>query len=94
MMVTDDKSSDPIERAKELYYGSIEDELTDDQLGLYLAIDLRSGDYEIVESRIETRHALRARRPHARIFGMLHGSVTVGSIGYVPPKPGSWSLVE
>ena len=94
MVATDDKSLDAIERAKELYYGGIEDELTGDQLGLYLAIDLRSGDYEIGESRIGTRHALKARRPNARIFGMLHGSITVGSIGYVPPKPGSWSLVE
>ena len=94
MAVTEEKSLDPIERAKELYYGRIEDELTDDQLGLYLAIDLHSRDYEVGGSRIETRRALRTRRPHARIFGMLHGSVTVGSIGYVPPKPGSWSLVE
>ena len=86
--------TDTFERAKELYENVIKHELTDDQLGMYLVIDVESGDYEIGEKSLETPRALRARRPNARIFAMLHGSYTVGSIGYVPPRPGSWSLVE
>ena len=88
------KQDDTFERAKKLYENVIKHELSDDQLGMYLAIDVDSGDYEIGAKSLETPRALRARRPNARIFAMLHGSYTVGSIGYVPPRPGSWSLVE
>ena len=94
MALAKNKKEDTFERAKELYENVIKHELTDDQLGMYLAIDVDSGDYEIGEKSLEIPMALRARRPNARIFAMLHGSYTVGSIGYAPPTPGSWSLVE
>ena len=82
------------ERAKELYENVIKHELTDDQLGMYIAIDVGSGDYEIGADRSETIRTLRHRRPDGQLFGMLHGSYSVGYIGYAPPRPGSWSLVE
>ena len=91
---TKNKKEDTTEKAKELYENVIKHELTDDQLGLYLAIDVDSGDYEIGEKSLEIIKALRSRRPKGRIFGMLHGSYSVGSIGYAPPTPGSWPLVE
>ena len=88
------QKDDTFERAKELYENVIKHELNDDQLGMYLAIDVDSGDYEIGEKSLEIPEALRARRPNARIFAMLHGSYTVGSIGYAPPTPGSITLEE
>ena len=93
-MVNTKKTDDTFEKAKVLYENVIKHKLTDDQLGLYLAIEVETGDYEIGESRLDTGLVLRKRHPNGRIFGMLHGSYTVGSIGYVPPRPGSWSLVE
>ena len=86
--------TDTSERAKKLYENVIKHQLTDDQLGMYLAIDVESGDYQIGETRRETTRELRKRRPDGRLFGMLHGSYTTGSIGFVPPISGSWSLVE
>lgn len=93
MVQASKKQEDTFELAKKLYEGAIKHELTDDQLGMYLAIDVDSGDYEIGNARFETTRALRKRRPNARIFGMLHGSYTTGYIGYAPPTPNSWSLV-
>ena len=94
MAKTKKKEDDTFEKAKKLYENVIKHQLTDDQLGMYLAIDVNSGDYEIGEKSLEIPRTLRARRPNARIFAMLHGSYTVGSIGYAPPTSGSWSLVE
>ena len=94
-MVNTNKTDDDIfERAKELYENVIKHKLTDDQLGMYLAIDVESGDYDIGADGLQTALALRKRRPTGQIFRMLHGSYTTGSIGYAPPRPGSWSLVE
>lgn len=94
MPTTHTKEGETFEKAKELYENAIKRELTDDQLGMYLAIDVNSGDYEIGSDGLNTVLALRDRRPSGRIFRMLHGSYTTGSIGYAPPTPGSWSLVE
>ncbi len=94
MVHTRSPKDETFEKAKQLYENVIKHELSDDQLGMYLAIDVNSGDYEIGEKSIDIPRTLRARRPNARIFAMLHGSYSVGSIGYAPPTPGSWSLVE
>ncbi len=82
------------EKAKDLYENVIKHQLTDDQLGMYLVIDVETGDYEIGPDGFNTVRALQKRQPSGRLFRMLHGSYTVGSIGYAPPTPGSWSLVE
>ena len=93
MVVTRNLKDETFEKAKQLYENVIKHELTDDQLGMYLAIDVNSGDYELGTDGLKTALALRERRPNGRIFRMLHGSYTTGSIGYAPPTPGSWSLV-
>ncbi len=94
MVQTSKKQEDTFELAKKLYEGAIKHELTDDQLGMYLAIDVDSGDYEVGTTRFETTQKLRERRPSGRFFGMLHGSYSVGSIGFAPLTPESWSLDE
>ncbi len=94
MVQTRKKQDDAFEQAKNLYEDVIKHQLTDDQLGMYLAIDVDSGDYEIGATRFETAQTLRKRRPSGRLFGMLHGSYSVGSIGFAPPSIGSWSLEE
>ena len=94
MVHTRSPKDETFEKAKQLYENVIKHELTDDQFGMYIAIDVDSGDYELGEEGLATARTLRKRRPDARIFGMLHGSYTVGYIGYAPPTPRSWSLVE
>ncbi len=94
MVATHNTKDETFELAKELYENVIKHQLTDDQLGMYIAIDVDSGDYELGTDGLNTALALRERCPNGRLFGMLHGSYTTGSIGYAPPTPGSWSLVE
>ncbi len=77
------------DRAKELYENVIKHQLTDDQLGLHLSIDVDSGDFEIGEKPLETAKSLIARRPDATIFSMLHGSYTSVYMGFAPLEPGS-----
>ena len=77
------------ERGKELYENVIQHQLTDDQLGMHLSIDVDSGDFEIGEKPLETAKSLIARRPDATIFSMLHGSYTSVYMGFAPPEPGS-----
>ena len=53
-MVQVQKTNDEIsERAKELYENVIQHQLTDDQLGLHLSIDVDSGDFEMAKSPLK-----------------------------------------
>ena len=89
-MVQIQKTNDEVsERAKTLYENVIQHQLTDDQLGLHLSIDVDSGDFEIGEKALETAKSLIARRPDATIFSMLHGSYTSVYMGFAPLEPGS-----
>ena len=89
-MVQIQRTKDEVfERAKELYENLIKDQLTDDQLGMYLSIDVDSSDYEIGEKSLDTALSLKARRPNASIFTMMHGSYTTVSMGFTPLKFGS-----
>ena len=82
-MVQIQRTKDEVfERAKELYENLIKDQLTDDQLGMYLSIDVDSSDYEIGEKSLDTALSLKARRPNASIFTMMHGSYTTVSMGF------------
>lgn len=83
-----------VDRAEKLYSGGIRDQLENAQIGLFLAIDLDSGDYEVGDARMPICDALRARRPDADIFIMRHGATTTGAIGFSPRRGESWSLVE
>ncbi len=75
---------DVVARAEALYLDGIKDQLTEDQLGMFLSIDLDSGDYEIGDSSIETCDALKKRRPNAYVFTMRHGSISAGSFSFAP----------
>ena len=82
------------ERAKKIYEKDIKIKLSLEQRGQYLSIDVESGDYELGTSSLHTALKLKQRHPEANIFTMKHGSFTTGSIGFAPPRPDSWSLVE
>ncbi len=88
------KKTDTFEQAKELYENVIKHELTDDQLGMYLVIDVETGDYEIGPDGFDTVTALQKRKPSGRLFRMRHGSYTTGSVGFMPPKTGLRILIE
>ena len=63
------RKEETFELAKELYENVIKHQLTDDQLGMYLAIDVNSGDYELgTDGSKDSRSTLRERCPNGRLF--------------------------
>ena len=67
---------------REWYHTKIQHELTDEQLGMDLAIEVTTGDYEIGEGSIELSRRLRQRIPDAEIFLMKHGSTVTLRMGF------------
>ena len=73
-----------VERGEAIYEASIKDQLSDDQLGQYLAIDTRSGEYEIGASSMTVTDALHERVKGADVYVMRHGGMPTLTIGYAP----------
>ncbi len=83
-------------RGKKIYFETIKDKLTDDQLDMLVAIDVDSGEYEVAESMIDASSRLRQRVPSADVFILRHGPIVVGrmNIWSADGVDESWSLVE
>ena len=73
-----------VERGEEIYESSIKDQLSDDHLGKYLAIDTKTGEYEIGDSSMAVTDALHERVEGADVYVMRHGRMLVYSIGWFP----------
>lgn len=73
-----------VERGEEIYESSIKDQLSDDQLGKYLAIDTKTGEYEIGDSSMDVTDALHGRVSDADVYVMRHGRMPTLTIGYAP----------
>ena len=73
-----------VERGEEIYESSIKDRLSNDQLGRYLAIDIKTGEYEIGHSSMAVTDALHERVEGADAYVMRHGRMPVYSIGWIP----------
>ncbi len=73
-----------VERGEAIYDAVIKDQLNDDQLGMFLAIDTNTGEYEIGESSMAVTDALHARVDDADVYVMRHGGMPVYSIGWLP----------
>ena len=61
------------DRAFSWYETRIQHELTDDQIGMDLAIDAETGEYEIGDNSMGLYEKLRERVPNAEVFLMKHG---------------------
>ena len=73
-----------VNRGEEIYDTSIKHQLSDDQLGKFLAIDTNTGEYEIGDSSMAVTDALHARVVGADVYVMRHGRMPVYSIGWAP----------
>ena len=73
-----------VERGEAIYDASIKDRLSDDQLGKYLAIDIKTEEYEIGDSSMAVTDALHERVEGADVYVMRHGRMPVYSIGWLP----------
>lgn len=76
-----------VERGEAIYDAVIKDQLSDDQLGMFLAIDTNTGEYEIGDSSMAVTDALHARVEGADVYVMRHGrmpTLTIGMSPYIP----------
>ncbi len=73
-----------VERGEAIYDAVIKDQLNDDQMGLFLAIDTKTGEYEVGDSSMEVTDALHARLTDADVYVMRHGRMPTLTIGFSP----------
>ena len=73
-----------VERGEAIYDAAIKDQLNDDQLGMFLAIDTKTGEYEIGDSSMTVTDALHARVENADVYVMRHGRMPTLTIGMSP----------
>ena len=72
------------ELGREWYNSKIKHELRDGQLGMDLAIEVTTGEYEIGTHGIEVTERLHERITDAEVYLMKHGSFVTMSIGFHP----------
>ena len=73
-----------VERGEAIYDALIKDQLNDDQLGKFLAIDANTGAYEVGDSSMAVTDALHARVQGADVYVMRHGRMPTLTIGMSP----------
>ena len=73
-----------VERGEAIYDAVIKDQLNDEQLGKFLAIDTRSGEYEIGDSSMAVTDAIHTRVANADVYVMRHGRMPTLTIGMSP----------
>ena len=93
MVRTQEERSHVGELGTKLYHERIKHQLTDDQLGMMLAVDVNSGEYEIGGDYIDLFERLTQRITDAEIVFLRHGPVTVGYWGGQPEEDDSWIKV-
>lgn len=74
-------------RGREIYERDIRREVESAQRGRFLALDVRSGDYEIADDDLEASEKLLERRPDALLYGLRVGERAAYRIG--GGRPGS-----
>ena len=72
------------DRADELYNARIKHELSDAQLGKFLAIEVNTGEYEVDDEALHAMTALHKRIADAEVFLMKHGSMHAYTLGHFP----------
>ena len=72
------------ELGREWYNSKIKHELSDDQLGMDLAIEVITGEYEIGNNGIEVTNRLHERVADAEVYLMKHGSFVTMHLGFHP----------
>ncbi len=72
-----------VDRGEAIYDASIKDQLSDDLLGMFLAIDTNTGEYEIGDSSMAVTDALHARVEGADVYVKRHGHAATFRTGYL-----------
>lgn len=72
------------EQGMAIYESVVAPQLSEDDRGLLVAIDVNTGEWEIEDERDATLK-LREREPDADMFLVRHMQVGLGFFGYRPP---------
>jgi hypothetical protein len=73
-----------VESGEAIYDAVIKDQLNDDQLGKFLAIDTKTGEYEVGDTSMAVTDAIHARVANADVYVMRHGRMPTLTIGMSP----------
>lgn len=69
-------------RGKSLYQAGIRAQVeVPDNIGKMVIIDIETGDFAVDELGLDSADALRARHPHARLYGIRIGYNVAESLG-------------
>lgn len=69
-----------VQRGKEIYYRDILPLVEAANTGRVVAIDVRTGEFELADDAITSANQLRARLPEAEIFFMRVGYPTMARV--------------
>ncbi len=69
-----------VQRGKEIYYRAIQPLIEAGNEGRVVAIDVRSGEFELADDAVTSATRLRARWPEAEVFFMRIGYPTMARI--------------
>ena len=75
------------DRAETLYNARIKHQLSDEQLGKFLAIEVNTGEFEVGDDALSAMTALHERIADAEVFLMKHGSMHAYTLGHFPHNP-------
>lgn len=84
MLSTREVTADVVERGMSIYKNEIAPQLTDADDGRYIAVDVKSSEWEIGETE-SVSEVLRARIPDADIFLWRHPESPRGFVRWFPP---------
>lgn len=81
MIRTKEETEASSRRGLEFYHERIKPLLNDEDDGRFIAIDSRTGEYEIGDSEWDVVEGLKARLPDAEVLVVVHPRVWVHAIG-------------
>lgn len=83
MLRTKEETDAVGKRGMAIYERDIAPQLTDEDRGRYIAIDVNTGEWEIDDTR-DASSRLRSRVPDADILVLTHIDISTGYVGGIP----------
>jgi hypothetical protein len=78
-----------VERGKEIYENQLRNKLEPQNEGIFLIIDIETGEYEMDDDDVAASRRASRKRPGGARFGMRIGSETSGTIGHALSRAAS-----
>ena len=82
MSYSDATSETIAARGEEIYQRQIRDKVDPKYKGMFLVLDIKTGNYEIADEDLEATDRLLAKHPNAIIYGVRVGFPAAYGIGF------------